>query len=261
MLSRINKGLGFQVFEGSTDEGPNNKLPSLHIPESARNLGVVVGVCCFAVLLFSSLLYVVYWISMALCVVSALFLFIDYVVAASAYLAASKDFLPFISTPEDRLQYSEYILKKRHGEDFHSEISSDCNDHHPLDNLAITVPFAFVVALLMTLSLGFAAIVAAFSVLPPLLRKGTHNIYYKTAMIVETTRIQEAIADIYNSRAQRTVFDDFADSENLGCNGSMRASFSPQDTVDIPMDEEHSSPAYNHKVSIERAMNVFYGRL
>ncbi|MDD9361446.1 MAG: hypothetical protein PV344_00745, partial [Anaplasma sp.] len=93
MLSRINKGLGFQVFEGSTDEGPNNKLPSLHIPESARNLGVVVGVCCFAVLLFSSLLYVVYWISMALCVVSALFLFIDYVVAASAYLAASKDFL------------------------------------------------------------------------------------------------------------------------------------------------------------------------
>ncbi|SBO14916.1 hypothetical protein ANAPC1_01292 [Anaplasma phagocytophilum] len=75
MFSSINKRLGFPIFKGRTDKVSNgDTLSSLHIPESACNMGVVVGVGYVAALILSSFLSAVYWALMAVCFVAALFL-------------------------------------------------------------------------------------------------------------------------------------------------------------------------------------------
>ncbi|WP_230952675.1 hypothetical protein, partial [Anaplasma phagocytophilum] len=68
MFSSINKRLGFPIFKGRTDKvSIGAKLSSLHIPESACNMGVAVGVVYVAVVILSSFLSAVYWALMAVC--------------------------------------------------------------------------------------------------------------------------------------------------------------------------------------------------
>ncbi|ABD43615.1 hypothetical protein [Anaplasma phagocytophilum] len=234
MLSRINKGLGCKVFaESENEDTSNKKLPSLCIPESVEKLGIVIGVCGIAALLMSTLLNVVYWILIATYFVSTLCLFVDYVIAASAYLAANTDILPFISTPEDRLKYSEGILKKRFGKNFCSEIST-ANADFSLEHLPQSVLAVFCISLLMTFSLEFAVIIAACSTLPILLKKGTYNIYENTTVVLKTETAQleemgyrEAVEGLANRRfnANRMLSNEIADIKNPGYSVGMRSSF------------------------------------
>ncbi|UQD54538.1 hypothetical protein [Anaplasma phagocytophilum] len=247
MLSRINKGLGYKVFaESENEDTSNKKLLSLNIPESVKNLGIVIGVCRIAALLMSTLLNAVYWILVAIYFVSALCLFVDYAIAASAYLAANTDILPFISTPEDRLKYSKGILKKRFGKNFFSEIST-VNAGFSLEHLPQNVLVVFCISLLMTFSLEFAVILAACSTLPTLLQKGTYNIYQNTAVVVlktETAKLEEmeyreAVEGLANRRfnANSTLSNEIANIKNPGYNVGMRSFSFLVNTEDTPYTE------------------------
>ncbi|WP_134771644.1 hypothetical protein AB9K21_01570 [Anaplasma phagocytophilum] len=210
-----------------TDKVSNgDKLSSLHIPESASNMGVVVGVVYVAAVVLSSFLSAVYWALMAVCFVTALFLLLDYVVAACAYLAARIDLLPSISTMDDRLDCSEYILKKRHGEHWYSEIARTKSEHS-IEDLPQTVLLVFGISLLTTFSFEAAILCAVFSALPPLLRTGTHNIYHNTAAILKEMKYIQAIGEVLRMQHDRN-----SNLKNFGCQNSAGASCSPKNAED-----------------------------
>ncbi|ANC34441.1 hypothetical protein P029_03670 [Anaplasma phagocytophilum str. Norway variant2] len=238
MFSSINKRLGFPIFKGRTDKvSIGAKLSSLHIPESACNMGVAVGVVYVAVVILSSFLSAVYWALMAVCFVAALFLSLDYVVAACAYLAARIDLLPSISTMDDRINYSEYILKTRHGDHWYSKIARTKSEHS-IENLPQTVLLVFGISLLTTFSFEAAILCAVFSALPPLLRTGTHNMYHNTATILKEVKCIQAIGEVL-----RMQHDRIGNLKNFGCQNSAGALCSPKnaedslwDTGDSPWD-------------------------